>query len=112
MAASDATGWDKFVDAGQMRLLVTFGDQRMKRYPNVPTAKELGYNVVSNSPYGLVGPKGMDPAVVKALHDAFKKAMDDPQHLAVLDQLNQGGPASASHHPTRRCCGCCASNWA
>ncbi len=89
MAASDATGWDKFVDAGQMRLLVTFGDQRIKRWPNVPTAKELGYNVVANSPYGLAGPKGMDPAVVKVLHDAFKKAMDDPQHLAVLDQLNQ-----------------------
>ena len=89
MAASDATGWDKFVDAGQMRLLVTFGDQRMKRWPNVPTAKELGFNVVSNSPYGLAGPKGMDPAVVKALHDAFKKAMDDPAHLAVLEQLNQ-----------------------
>ena len=89
MAASDATGWDKFVDAGQMRLLVGFGDQRMKRYPSVPTAKELGYNVVSNSPYGLAGPKGMDPALVKTLHDAFKKAMDDPQHLAVLEQLNQ-----------------------
>jgi tripartite-type tricarboxylate transporter receptor subunit TctC len=88
-AASDATGWDKFVDAGQMRLLVSFGDQRMKRYPSVPTAKELGYNVVSNSPYGLAGPKGMDPALVKTLHDAFKKALDDPQHLAVLDQLNQ-----------------------
>jgi tripartite-type tricarboxylate transporter receptor subunit TctC len=89
MAASDATGWDKFVDAGQMRLLVSFGEQRMKRYPNVPTAKELGYSIVSNSPYGLAGPKGMDPAVVKALHDAFRKAIDDPQHLAVLDQLNQ-----------------------
>jgi tripartite-type tricarboxylate transporter receptor subunit TctC len=89
MAASDATGWDKFVDGGQMRLLVTFGDTRIKRWPNVPTAKELGYGVVANSPYGLVGPKGMDPAVMKTLHDAFKKAMDDPQHLAVLDQLNQ-----------------------
>jgi tripartite-type tricarboxylate transporter receptor subunit TctC len=89
MAASDATGWDKFVDSGQMRLLVTFGENRIKRYPNVPTAKELGLGVVSNSPYGLAGPKGMDPAVVKALHDAFKKAMDDPQHLAVLEQLNQ-----------------------
>ena len=89
MSASDATGWDKFVDAGQMRLLVSFGEQRMKRFPNVPTAKELGYNIVSNSPYGLAGPKGMDPAVIKTLHDAFKKAMDDPQHLAVLDQLNQ-----------------------
>ena len=60
-AASDASGWDKFVDGGQMRLLVTFGDKRTRRWPNVPTAKELGYNVVGNSPYGLVGPKGMDP---------------------------------------------------
>lgn len=89
MAQSDATGWDKFVDGGQMRLLVTFGEERTKRWPQVPTAKELGYNVVSSSPYGLVGPKGMDPAIVKTLHDAFKKAMDDPKHIAVLEQLNQ-----------------------
>lgn len=89
MSASDATGWDKFVDNGQMRLLVSFGDQRIKRWPNVPTAKELGYNIVANSPYGLAGPKGMDPAVMKTLHDAFKKAMDDPKHVEVLEQLNQ-----------------------
>ena len=89
MAGSDATGWDKLVDGGQMRLLLTFGDKRTKRWPNVPTAKDLGYNVVSTSPYGLVGPKGMDPAVVKALHDAFKKAMEDPKHLELLAQLNQ-----------------------
>ena len=89
MAGSDASGWDKFVDGGQMRLLVTFGDKRTKRWPQVPTAKELGYNIVGNSPYGLVGPKGMDPAVMKTLHDAFKKAMDDPKHLELLDQLNQ-----------------------
>jgi tripartite-type tricarboxylate transporter receptor subunit TctC len=89
MAQSDATGWDKFVDNGQMRLLVTFGERRTKRWPNVPTAKDLGYGVVSSSPYGLVGPKGMDPAIVKTLHDAFKKAMDDPRHVELLDQLNQ-----------------------
>jgi tripartite-type tricarboxylate transporter receptor subunit TctC len=89
MAASDATGWDRFVDSGQMRLLVTFGEKRTKRWPSVPTAKELGYDIVGNSPYGLVGPKGMDPGVVKTLHDGFKKAMDDPKHLELLDQLNQ-----------------------
>lgn len=89
MAQSDASGWDKFVDNGQMRLLVTFGEKRTKRWPQVPTAKDLGYNVVSTSPYGLVGPKGMDPAVVKVLHDAFKKALDDPKHAEVLAQLNQ-----------------------
>jgi tripartite-type tricarboxylate transporter receptor subunit TctC len=89
MAQSDATGWDKYVDGGQMRLLVTFGETRTKRWPSVPTAKELGYGVVSTSPYGIVGPKGMDPAIVKTLHDAFKKAMDDPKHLELLAQLNQ-----------------------
>ena len=89
MAQSDATGWDKYVDGGQMRLLVTFGDTRTKRWPTVPTAKELGYGVVSTSPYGLAGPKGMDPAVVKTLHDAFKKAIDDPKHLELLAQLSQ-----------------------
>jgi tripartite-type tricarboxylate transporter receptor subunit TctC len=89
MAASDATGWDKFVDDGRMRLLVTFGDARTPRWPDVPTAKDLGYNVVSQSPYGLVGPKGMDPAVVAKLHDAFKQAMESPQHAEVMKQLNQ-----------------------
>ena len=55
----------------------------------MPTAQELGYGVVSTSPYGIVGPKGMDPAVVKTLHDAFRKAMDDPKHLELLASLNQ-----------------------
>ena len=87
MAQSDATGWGKFVDAGTFRLLVTFGDQRTRW--GAPTAKELGYDVVSYSPYGLAGPKGMDPKVVKTLHDAFKKAIDDPEHKKVLEQLDQ-----------------------
>ena len=87
MAQSDATGWGKFVDAGTFRLLVTFGDQRTRW--GAPTAKELGYDVVSYSPYGIAGPKGMDPRVVKTLHDAFKKAMDDPEHKKVLEQLDQ-----------------------
>ena len=88
-AQSDATGWDKDVDGGQMRLLLTFGEKRTQRWPDVPTAKELGYGVVSTSPYGLAGPKGMDPAVVQKLHDAFKKAMDDPRHAELMVQLNQ-----------------------
>jgi len=89
MAQSDAAGWDKFVDSGQMRLLVTFGEKRTQRWPDVPTAQELGYGVVSTSPYGLAGPKGMDPKIVKILHDAFKKALFDPESLEIMRQLNQ-----------------------
>lgn len=87
MSQSDATGWGRFVDAGTFRLLVTFGEQRTRW--GAPTAKELGYDIVSYSPYGIAGPKGMDPRVVKILHDAFKKAIDDPEHHKVLQQLDQ-----------------------
>ncbi len=87
MAQSDATGWGRHVDAGTFRLLVTFGEKRTKW--NAPTAKELGIDIVSYSPYGIVGPKGMDPKVTQVLHDAFKRALDDPEHLKVLQQLDQ-----------------------
>lgn len=87
MAQSDATGWARYVEAGTFRLLVTFGEQRSKW--NAPTARELGFEVVSISPYGIVGPKDMDPRIVKILHDAFRKALDDPEHLKILAQLDQ-----------------------
>ncbi|MBA3504397.1 MAG: tripartite tricarboxylate transporter substrate binding protein [Betaproteobacteria bacterium] len=87
MAQSDATGWARHVDAGTFRLLVTFGEQRTKW--NAPTAKESGVDIVSYSPYGIVGPKGMDGKIVKILHDAFKKTLDDPEHLKVLQEFDQ-----------------------
>ena len=89
MAQSDSTGWGRFVDAGQFRLLVTFGAQRTKRWPSVPTANDLGLDMVYNSPYGIVGPHGMEPRVVKTLHDGLKKALDDTENQKVMDQLDQ-----------------------
>ena len=89
MGASDATGWGTHVDAGKLRLLATYGSKRTKRWPNVPTLDELGYKTVSDSPFGVCGPKGMDPAVVKTLHDAFKKTLDDPAVVAVFDKYDQ-----------------------
>ena len=87
MVQVDSTGWAKQVDAGAQRLLATLGDKRTRW--GAPTVKELGVDTVSNSPFGLVGPKGMSPQVVKVLHDAFKKSLDDPEYLKVLAQLDQ-----------------------
>lgn len=88
-AASDSTGWAQQVDTGKLRLLATFGPRRTKRWPDVPTLTELGYDTVSESPFGIAGPAGMDPAVVRTLHDAFKKALDDPKVLAMLERFDQ-----------------------
>lgn len=88
-ASADATGWAPHVEAGKMRLLVTWGAQRTRRWPDVPTLKELGYDVVSTSPYGIAGPKGMDPKVARVLHDAFRKGMEDPIHLQAMEKFDQ-----------------------
>ncbi len=82
-------GFGTGVDAGKLRLLATAGDAREARWPAAPTLKELGYDVVINSPFGLAGPKGMDKAVVQVLHDAFKKAMADPTFLKALEASSQ-----------------------
>ena len=89
MAGVNSNGFAPFVDAGTLRLLVTFGEHRTKRWPNVPTLKELGFGIVANSAYGLAGPRGMAPGIVKTLHDAFKAAMFDPQHIAELAKYDQ-----------------------
>jgi tripartite-type tricarboxylate transporter receptor subunit TctC len=59
------------------------------QFPDVPTLMESGQNLVSASPYGLAGPKGMDPKVVQVLHDAFHKALMDPAHVKVLNDISQ-----------------------
>ena len=88
-ASADATGWAPHVQAGKMRLLVTWGAQRTRRWSSVPTLKELGYDIVSTSPYGIAGPKGMDPRVAKALHDAFRRGMEDATHLQAMEKFDQ-----------------------
>ena len=89
MAGVNSNGFGPFVDSGRLRLLVTFGEQRTKRWPTVPTLKELGYGIVASSPYGIAGPAGIAPAVVQVLHDAFRIAMNDPEHLAELALFDQ-----------------------
>jgi tripartite-type tricarboxylate transporter receptor subunit TctC len=89
MAHSDATGWGPHVDAGTCRLLATYGSKRTKRWPNVPTLNELGFDTISDSPFGIGAPKGMDAALTQKLHDAFKKTLDDPAVLAIFEKYDQ-----------------------
>lgn len=89
MAASDATGWAPHVESGRLRLIATYGSKRTRRWPQVPTLDELGYKTVSDSPFGVCGPRGMDPALVQTLHDAFKRTLDDQTVLASFNRYDQ-----------------------
>lgn len=89
MGHSDSTGWAPHVDSGRCRLLATYGSKRTKRWPNVLTLQELGYQTVSDSPFGIGAPKGMDPALIRQLQDVFKKTLDDAAVQATLDKYDQ-----------------------
>jgi tripartite-type tricarboxylate transporter receptor subunit TctC len=90
MAGVNSTGFAPYVDTGKLRLLAVFSGSRSKRWPTVPTLKELGYaNAVHNSPYGIGAPAGLDPLIVKKLHDAFRQAMFDPLHLQEIAKYDQ-----------------------
>jgi tripartite-type tricarboxylate transporter receptor subunit TctC len=71
------------VEAGRLRLLSVWSPERASRFPEVPTLKELGYDMVVTSPYGVMGPKGMDAGVVRTLHDVFKEALDSEENRRV-----------------------------
>ncbi|WP_037300774.1 Bug family tripartite tricarboxylate transporter substrate binding protein [Rubritepida flocculans] len=88
-ASATGSGVLPLVLEGRLRALNVWSRERSRKLPEVPTLVELGYrDMVVTSPYGLVGPQGMDPAVVRALHDGFRTALHDPQHLAALDRLD------------------------
>ena len=85
---SDSSGWAPLVDAGKFRLVAIWSEKRCERYPQTPTIRELGYDVVSRSHLGVIGPKGMPKAIVAKIHDAFRKAMDDPEYKAVMKKFD------------------------
>jgi len=86
---TDGAQWGPLVEDGRLRLLAMATEQRVARFKDAPTLRERGIDAVGWSPYGLVGPRGMAPDVVKVLHDAFKSAMEDPAIDALLEKFVQ-----------------------
>lgn len=89
MSLSDSTAWGPYVESGKMRLLATYGSKRTKRWPDVPTLNELGFETVSDSPFGVCGPRGMSKELSTRIQDLFKDALSDPRVIAAFDQYDQ-----------------------
>lgn len=83
------SGYAPLVDEGRLRLLATFNAERSERWPAVPTLSELGYDIVVRSPYGIAAPRGVPATVITRLHDAFRAATLDPEHIAELRRYDQ-----------------------
>jgi len=87
-AVSQTTEWKEHVNAGTLRLLVVWTDQRLKAFPNVPTLRERGYPFSVHSALSLMGPAGMPKPVVEKLQNAFAQAMESKAFLDVMDKFD------------------------
>jgi len=84
----DSSSWAPHVEAGKLRLLATWGEQRTARFKDTPTLRDMGYNVVVDAPNGIGAPRGLDPAVEKTLRDAFRIAVASDEFKAVADRID------------------------
>ena len=103
---SDSAAWAPFIDSGEMRALHVWSPERSTRFPSVPTLKDLGIDLVSVAPYGISGPKGMNPEVVARLHDAFKQGLFEENNAAIRArfdlQLAYHDPAGYTRYVTEQ----------
>jgi tripartite-type tricarboxylate transporter receptor subunit TctC len=83
---ADAQSWRPNVETGELRLLSVWTRDRLPSFPDAPTLRELGYDMVVTSPYGIAGPKGIPPEIVDTLHRAFRKALEDEASQAIIDK--------------------------
>jgi tripartite-type tricarboxylate transporter receptor subunit TctC len=84
----DSSSWATLVDAGKLRLLATWGEQRTARFKDAPTLKELGFKVVVDAPNGVGAPAGLEPGIELKLRDAFRFAVASDEFKTVADRID------------------------
>ena len=77
------------VEAGTLKLLCVMADERVASIPDVPTAKESGYDVSVTTWRGIAVPAGTPDDVVKTLCDAFEKAAASDSFVEYMNNAGQ-----------------------
>ena len=78
-----------FITTGKLRPLVVASPKRLSSFPNLPTFSEVGLPQMNRmSSFGIIGPKGMAPDVVRKINTAVRAAVEDP---AVRQRIEQTG---------------------
>ena len=75
------------IKGGKLRPLATWGDKRLAALPDVPTFKELGYDVEFYIWSGLFAPAGTPAPVMTALRNAAKQAVEDAEFKAIMAKI-------------------------
>lgn len=76
------------IKSGGVRPLAVTSDKRLADFPNVPTLRELGYDVEYYIWCGLFAPKATPPDVLKTLREAIRKAAVSPEFKSAMEKMN------------------------
>ncbi|MDY0245209.1 MAG: tripartite tricarboxylate transporter substrate binding protein [Sphaerochaeta sp.] len=76
------------IEAGQLKMLAVFSEDRYPSFPDVPTAKEQGLDLVLPQWRGVVCPPGTPETVIQRLHDIFKQCIEDPVFIEKMKAMN------------------------
>ena len=85
---ADSSSWASLVESGKLRLLVTWGAERLSRFKDVPTLKELGYGVINDAPNGVAAPEGLAPDVEKKLVQAVEIAVKSQEFKSACEKID------------------------
>lgn len=77
-----------FMEEGSVKMLAVGTEERSEFYPDVPTYKESGYDVIQANSRAISAPAGTDPAIIQYLSDCFVAAANDPDVLEQVKDLN------------------------
>ncbi len=78
------SGVYEYVKSGKLRLIVQTGGHRNTEFPEIPTLKDLGYDIESVALYGIIAPSGLPSQIKGKLEEAFSKAAKDPSLIQMI----------------------------
>ncbi|MAY01397.1 MAG: hypothetical protein CMQ38_00290 [Gammaproteobacteria bacterium] len=87
------------LEAGNLRVLATFSDQRLAEFPEVPTVYELGHQVIVRKFRGLAAPQGLSPELIQRWEAAIQTVLEHPEYKAsyLADNLRPNFIAHAEY---------------
>jgi putative tricarboxylic transport membrane protein len=74
------------LQTGRVKLLGVLMEKRIERFPNVPTAREQGIELVVTKFRGLAGPKNIPAEAVQAIEQGMQKVLAKPEYKKIYEQ--------------------------
>lgn len=75
------------IKTGKVQILVLYGEERMKVFPDIPAVKDLGYHMNAEGYFYIVASKGTPQPVMRRVEEVFHKGMVNPKFRETMPKI-------------------------